>query len=363
MGKYMTHLEAADPWRFTLTQWHKSLGITVMFLILLRVIWRLMHKPPALPPGTASFERLASKLTHGFMYLLMVLIPVSGWAMVSASPLNIETLLYGVIHWPHLSFLSSAADKELLADRSLLLHVWFANTLLVLVILHVAAALFHQFYHRDELISRMVIAEVHREARDLNHGVIVGALLAGACALFLANAVTVDNGVATAAKTDASRQATNQTEVAATAGFTAMQLGTPVNGQFGNVQIDLTINEDQPELSSLSASVFTGDVSTGDSQMDATIVTADWFAADEYPQATFKSDTFIHLSPGNYQVTGDLTIKDNTRSVDFELSVEEGIGRGAFEINRSEFGVGDAGQDEFVDQQVVVRFEVPVKGG
>ena len=78
MGKYMTHLEETDPLRFTLTQWHKSFGITVLFLAALRVIWRFTHKPPALPVNTPRFERVASHAAHLLMYLLMVVIPLSG---------------------------------------------------------------------------------------------------------------------------------------------------------------------------------------------------------------------------------------------------------------------------------------------
>ena len=168
MGKYMTHLEEADPLRFTLTQWHKSFGITVLFLAVVRVLWRVTHKPPVLPVNTPRFESVASHATHVLMYLLMVVIPLSGWVFVSVSPLNLETLLFGAIPWPHISFLSSLPEKESLSVQAGQLHMWLANTLLLLVLLHTCAALFHQIVQRDRLLLRMWMSDSHRDSGDLN---------------------------------------------------------------------------------------------------------------------------------------------------------------------------------------------------
>ena len=204
MGKYMTHLEEADPLRFILTQWHKSFGITVLFLAVVRVLWRVTHKPPVLPVNTPRFESVASHATHVLMYLLMVVIPLSGWVFVSVSPLNLETLLFGAIPWPHISFLSSLPEKESLSVQAGQLHMWLANTLLLLVLLHTCAALFHQIVQRDRLLLRMWMSDSHRDSGDLNHGIVVGGLLAAALGLFLysaqyrAESVNQDEGISTA---------------------------------------------------------------------------------------------------------------------------------------------------------------------
>ena len=362
----MTHLEETDPLRFTLTQWHKSFGITVLFLAALRVIWRFTHKPPALPVGTPRFESVASHATHMMMYLLMVVIPMSGWVFVSVSPLNLETLLFGAIPWPHISFFSSMSDKEALAAQAGLVHMWLANTLLLLVLLHVCAAFFHQFVQRDRLISRMLIADSHQDTHDLNHGIVAGILLAGAAGLFLyssidkAKSVNTNGAVSASASSDSGNSSENA-GVAATVGFIATQSGQPLIGNFTEVSVDLFVDEVKPALSMLSATVATATVSTGDSQMDDTVVTADWFAAEEYPTATFLSSNFEKIDSSSFSVTGELTIRGNTRSVEFLLSLEAGVGRGEFSINRSDFGVGDAGQDEFVDPQVIINFGAPIK--
>jgi len=173
LGKYMTGLEEADPLR-------------------LRVVWRLTHKPPALPENTLTFERIGSHLTHVVMYVLMVVIPVSGWVMVSASPLNIKTVLFGVIPWPHIGFLTDAANKDIVTERAEHLHDWLGNTLLVLVLMHVAAALLHQFVHKDRLINRMMVSDYHQQRHDKNFAIIPGVMLASlasACRLIQTNLI------------------------------------------------------------------------------------------------------------------------------------------------------------------------------
>ena len=363
MGKYMTHLEETDPLRFTLTQWHKSFGITVLFLAALRVIWRFTHKPPALPVNTPRFERVASHAAHLLMYLLMVVIPLSGWVFVSVSPLNLETLLFTIIPWPHISFLSSMPEREALAAQAGLVHMWLANTLLLLVIVHVCAAFFHQIVQRDGLISRMLMSDSHRDTHDLNHGIIAGILLAGAGGLFLYDSIdkteSVNNtGVVSTSESDDLSNDSGAAGIVAAVGFTAIQSGQPLVGTFNEVTVDLFINDAEPELSELSATVATATVSTGDSQMDGTIVTADWFAADEFPEAAFMSSNFEKNDNNSYTVTGDMTIRGTTRPVEFVLSLEAGVGRGEFTINRRDFGIGDAGQDEFVDSEVMIEFAV-----
>jgi len=143
IGKYMNELEETDHLRFVLIQWHKSFGILVLLLVLLRIVWRITHRPPRLSSSISAWERIAASTTHLFFYLLMVVIPVSGWVMVSASPLNLATELFGAIPWPHLPLEASAllADKEAISERSVQAHHFLANGLLVLVLLHIAAAL------------------------------------------------------------------------------------------------------------------------------------------------------------------------------------------------------------------------------
>ncbi len=358
IGKYMTGLDEVDPLRFTLTQWHKSFGIAVLLLALARIVWRLGHRPPVLPNSATGFERVASHATHLAMYVLMVVIPVSGWVMVSVSPLSLKTELFGVIPLPHIGFLTDMANRESMAARSVDAHMWLANTLLVLVLLHVAAAFFHQFFKKDELISRMLISAGHRSNGDVRHGMVVGLLLAAAGSLYLFN-LSADAGSSVRANgvaASVSGTAQENPGVESSVGFTALQLGEPVVGSFEKAKVSLSLNVDQIAAAFLTASVQTDSVNTGDSQLDGTVVTADWFSSAEYPEATFTSSSIESVSPSSFFVRGEMTIKGVSKRVEFEMTLNDGVGRGEFEINRSDFGVGE-GQDEFVDKQVVIRFE------
>ena len=141
------------PHRFTVFQWHKSFGIVVLLLSFLRLVWRLTHKPPALPAGMKSWEIWAAKLTHIGFYVLMIGVPLLGWAMVSASPLPIENKLFFLIPLPDLPGVTASKDAtERLKD----FHELGAKLILVLFVLHVGAALKHHFIAKDGILARMI---------------------------------------------------------------------------------------------------------------------------------------------------------------------------------------------------------------
>jgi len=141
------------PNRFVLYQWHKSFGITVLFLSIFRLFWRLGHKPPPLPDGMKNWEVLASKITHIGFYVLMIGVPFLGWAMISASRLPIQTELFYTIPWPNLPGVPQEKEVEALLKT---LHEIGAKLILALIILHIGAALKHQFVSKDNLLARML---------------------------------------------------------------------------------------------------------------------------------------------------------------------------------------------------------------
>lgn len=127
---------------------HKALGITILALTILRILWRLGHKAPPLPPTVTRWERVVSRGVHVLFYLLLLGLPLSGWVMSSAGERPID--FFGLFLLPSIA----APDKALagaMHDR----HVVMGLTLLALVVLHIAAALKHQFVNRDGLIGRM----------------------------------------------------------------------------------------------------------------------------------------------------------------------------------------------------------------
>ena len=147
LGLYMHELPLS-PQKLTLYSWHKWAGVTVFLLVWVRLLWRVMHRPPALPASMAPLMRLAAHAGHGVLYLLMVAIPLSGWLMSSAK--GFQTVWFGVLPIPDLL----GRDKAL---GDLLQQVHEAlNVLLMLTLAgHVGAALWHHFVLKDDTLRRM----------------------------------------------------------------------------------------------------------------------------------------------------------------------------------------------------------------
>lgn len=163
-GKYMTDLEIGQD-RFDLTQLHKSIGLTILGLTVLRILWRLVNRQPALPAHMGALERLAAKGTHLVFYFLMLAIPLSGWALASASKYNIPTVYFGTVEVPHLPYISTLPrdekkDAEDIAEDA---HEMLANLMIVLLALHIAAALKHHVWDRDDVLTRMLPFRRHQE--------------------------------------------------------------------------------------------------------------------------------------------------------------------------------------------------------
>lgn len=155
-GILMTKLEPYSSLQVNMYQIHKSFGITVLLLSLVRLIWRLTHKPPALPDHMPGWEKLAARFTHVAFYLVMIGMPLLGWAMVSVSPLNIPTKLFFTVPWPHLPILPGIENKKEVEEVFKFLHANIGKATIVLILLHVGAALKHHFKEKDIVLTRML---------------------------------------------------------------------------------------------------------------------------------------------------------------------------------------------------------------
>ena len=144
--------------KFDLMQWHKSIGITVLTLSLARLGWRLLNPPPAYPAYMDGWQKIASTAAHWGFYAVMIGLPLTGWAIVSASPTNIPTLLYKSLPWPHIGFIhdlpmATRLKVDALAVDAHHLLVW---GIWILLALHLAAIVKHSIIDRDHMILRMV---------------------------------------------------------------------------------------------------------------------------------------------------------------------------------------------------------------
>ena len=139
---------------FQLYQLHKSIGVVVLLLAVVRLAWRLFHRPPDLPASMKRLEQLAAHAGHGLIYVFLIALPLSGWALVSASRLNIPTVLFGVVPWPHLPWLTELEDKAPAEALLKLVHDYGAFVFIAVIVGHIGAAILHSF-KGDVPLSRM----------------------------------------------------------------------------------------------------------------------------------------------------------------------------------------------------------------
>jgi len=136
------------PDRIMLVTWHKWLGVTLALLWFARIAVRMTHTPPPLPTNSPTWQNTAAQLTHIVLYVLMIAIPVAGWLMSSAK--GFTTTFFGLWDLPNLVDRDKALAQTL-KDA----HGFLANTLMLLIVVHVGAALKHQWIDKDHLLDRM----------------------------------------------------------------------------------------------------------------------------------------------------------------------------------------------------------------
>lgn len=146
VGNFMSDLPVS-PLRLRLANWHKWAGVTILALSMLRLAWRLTHRPPPDVP-MARWQQSAAHATHWAMYLLFLAVPFAGWAYSSAS--GFPVVWFGVLALPDF-----VAPDKALADLLRTLHALLAYLLAALVAVHVAAAIKHHFVDHDGLLARM----------------------------------------------------------------------------------------------------------------------------------------------------------------------------------------------------------------
>ena len=138
-----------SPRKLDLFVLHKSIGLAILLVVVVRVAWRAVHAPPPLPATMSSGERRAAHASHAVLYALALALPLSGWIVSAAS--NVPFLAFWRIPVPAI-----VAPDELLADRAALVHLVLAILLGVALVAHVAAALWHHYVRHDDVLRRML---------------------------------------------------------------------------------------------------------------------------------------------------------------------------------------------------------------
>jgi len=370
---------------YALIQLHKSVGITILIVSLARLAWRLANPPPPEPATLAPWERRLSRLTHWGFYVIMIALPLSGWIMVSTSKIVLPTLLYGAIPWPHLPGLVDLAAPAKAAWNALALrtHVILGWGAWALLALHVAGALKHQLFARDEpILARMAPGAKPAGWREPRLAVIAVAMAAVAVAgttvsvsppknrppaprpLAVVDAppapVTVPDPVpvaepAVVAPASAQAGAPSRWTVASgsTLGFATAFGGAAIEGRFKRWSADILFSPEALDRSKVRVEIDLGSADTGDAQRDEMLPSGDWLDVASHPKAVFAAERFEKTGADRYVAHGKLTLRGTTRPValPFRLKIDGDTARltGVTSLDRTAFGVGQ-GEWKSTDQ-------------
>ncbi len=358
-------------------QLHKSIGLSVLVLSLLRLAWRLTHRPPPMPAHMKPWEKLAATATHWSFYVLMIAMPLSGWLYVSTQwrgdiALNVPTLWFGWLEVPHLLGLHHADEalRQSLAGIVLEAHELLAWGTCLLLLMHVGAALKHHFVNRDEVLSHMVPIAARQSLAD-QPAVRKWILRAGMALIAIAVAATAYAVLGPAKKTAVALSDTDgitmlsddwmidplQSEIV----FSGTHAGTPFEGRFQRWQAQLNVDPQAPEAADIITLIDTASGSDGNVLHDRTLPQTEWFNVAQYPQAHFVSTQVQRLDEqGRYAVAGTLTIKDRdipVNSLQMQVSQSSLLIEGDTVITREQADLGmasDPGGD-WVSSEIKVR--------
>ena len=158
LGLYMGELPRGDPLKPAIVGLHLSVGLSVLVLAVLRVVWRLTHSIPDLPGDMPPWQKALARTVEFLLYVLIIAIPLAGWMMISTGPHAHDVNYFGLFTWPHVGFMGNIAAENAHSVHEALeeTHALLAWTMLGLVAIHIAAAIYHQHVRRDNVLKSML---------------------------------------------------------------------------------------------------------------------------------------------------------------------------------------------------------------
>ncbi|MEM6626686.1 MAG: cytochrome b/b6 domain-containing protein [Pseudomonadota bacterium] len=326
MGWYMGDLPDDAPNKGALYQLHKSVGISILVLTIARIVWRIINRPPEAPP-MPGWQKSASEAVHWAFYGLMILMPLTGWIMVSVSPLGLPTLLFDTVYWPHLPYLPQFDPQTKIDVYPAIENVhsklaWLAIGLLGL---HVAGAVKHHYIDKDGLLARMIPGLFGRTDGPVEKP--RGALTAFSAALAFFAVIAIPPMLSAGSSTaSAAEGPSNWTVIAEESeiAFSGDYNGAPYGGVFEEWTASISFNEADPDASKVQVVVSTASVVTGQPYYDSTLKEAEWFDVGNFADAVFNADGLFKLDDGGYEATAVLTLKgvDHPVRMPFTLTID-----------------------------------------
>ena len=327
---------------------HKTLGVTLFALALVRIAWALTQPKPAPLHPDRRGETFLADLVHWLLYASLVLVPITGWVSHAASE------GFAPIWWPfgqNLPFVpESLVVKEIAAD----LHIIFERVLVISILLHVAGALKHALVDRDGTLARMWFGN-----RDLPapppapRGSRLLPVVAALGVYGVALGIGVSLGLLTAPEAEAEAGAEVALEEVSSdwqvtegrLSIEVTQFGQPLTGSFADWTAEIAYD---PETRSGETTVTVAIPSLTLGSVTKEAMGADWFDAATYPTAVFAATIRATDDAGGHVAEGTLTLKGRTVPVTlpFTLQIDgdTATARGETVVTRTDFGIGGASE-------------------
>lgn len=320
---------------------HKTVGVTVFFVALARILWALSQPKPGLLNADNKPEAFAAETVHWLLYGSLVLVPLSGWIDHAA------TEGFAPILWPFGQNLPLIPKSEHLSELMATLHWLFMLVLVVALALHIAGAIKHHVIDKDSTLRRMLPGRSNAPAPPAQQHSMTPAFAAGAIwIVVLAGGWASGSFVGTpetAEETAALADVQSDWQVQdGTLAITITQLGSPVTGQFSDWTAAITF--DDPAEPGLAG---TADVTISVGSLTLGTVTdqakgTDFFDTAQFPTARFQANIFKTRT--GYEARGPLIIRDKSLDVvlPFSLDLQGDTAQmsGETELNRLDFDIG-----------------------
>jgi len=337
LGLYMRDMDTS-PLKFKLFFWHKSIGITILALIALRLIWRFINIKPAPLANHKAWEKKLTKIIHTLLYVCLFTMPLTGWMMSSAKGFSVS--VFGWFTLPDLI----EENKELghLLHNA---HNYAGDILIICIILHFGGAIKHHIIDKDSTLRRIL---------PFSKIAITIALLG----IFTGTAAHA-NSPPTIPQWTIDHTQSHLT-------FEGTQMKAPFTGEFTKFDGFIFFDPNDPSASIANITIDMTSVITKNEERDSNILGSPWFFTSSFPEAKFETTSFEKTDENAYVAHANLTIRDVSLSVSlpFTLTISKDADnrktanmQGTLILQRLDYniGTGEWKDTSFVGNPVTIK--------
>ncbi|MEJ6402309.1 cytochrome b/b6 domain-containing protein [Yoonia sp. 2307UL14-13] len=327
-----------------LFSFHKTLGVMVFAVALMRILWAMTQPKPGELHPERTVETFLANLVHWLLYISLIAVPLTGWIH------HASTAGFAPILLPIGQDLPLIPKDETLSELFAGLHWIWSKIMVGAILLHIAGALKHAFVDKDATFGRMWFGRTNLPETAGHAGsrvapvaaIVIYALATGAGAAtgILGHAETTEG-------TELADVASDWTVQDGTIALTITQLGSPVSGTFEDWTAAINFDPDAGEiLGDVTTTIAIGSLQLGSVTSQA--MGADFFDAAAFPTAEFQAN--ITAGESDYLATGTLTIKGNavpvTLPFTLDITDDQAAMAGTLSLDRRDFGIGQSVGDE-----------------